>query len=351
MRILHVMAGARHGGAETACIDMCLAMHEAGHHVALATRGNPRNERLRQAGISVYTLSFGGALDVFTPWQLKRVMKKFQPDIVQTWMARAAHKTPCWRPGMQCPRYLVVSRLGGYYSLKYFRSAQYFTTITPMIRDYLIKEGVAGDTIRHINNFAETETAPVPVDRKAMGVPEGTTLLLGLGRLHEGKAFDVLIKAVKDAANTYLWIAGEGPERESLTHLIQSLGLEGRVKLLGWRDDRAALLQAADICVFCSRYEPFGTVFVQAWAQRTPLIVSDADGPRQFVTHDVDGLIVPAGEAEPLAAAILRLSSDKTLAERLAAAGWERYQANFTKDKSVSQYIDFYREIRSREAL
>ena len=94
MDILHIMAGAAHGGAETACIDMVLAMHESGQRVGLVTRTNPRNQRLIDAGIPVYTLPFGGAIDIYTPFALKRIFKQFRPQIVQTWMSRAAAKTP-----------------------------------------------------------------------------------------------------------------------------------------------------------------------------------------------------------------------------------------------------------------
>ncbi|MCD8498195.1 MAG: glycosyltransferase [Alphaproteobacteria bacterium] len=159
MKILHVMAGGKHGGAETACIDMVLAMHEAGQDVALVTRDNPRNERLKAAGITVYSLPFGGVIDIYTRFALTRIIKRFKPDIVQSWMSRASAKTPRWRGSMGIPAYKVVSRLGGYYSLKYFKNTDFFTTITPLIKTYLEENGVAPDNVRHINNFAETEAA------------------------------------------------------------------------------------------------------------------------------------------------------------------------------------------------
>jgi len=69
----------------------------------------------------------------------------------------------------------------------------------------------------------------------------------------------------------------------------RDLGLESRVRFSGWRDDRAALLAAADICVFPSRYEPFGTVTVDAWAAKRPLIAAAAQGPKAYVTDGTDG--------------------------------------------------------------
>ena len=346
------MAGAEHGGAETAFVDMCVALHEAGETIRVVTRKNDlRVDALRAAGIQVDILKFGGRIDVFTPWRMQKIMADFKPHIVQTWMSRAAARTPAWNASMKIPRYLLVSRLGGYYKLKYFRNTDYFTTITPDIKRYLAEQGVMQDKIRPINNFAETEQVITPIDRASYGVPADATLLVALGRLHESKAFDTLIRAVAGVPGVYAWIAGEGPDRAALEGLIRKEGVEHRVKLLGWREDRAALLQAADICVFPSRYEPFGTVFVQAWAQNRPLIASMADGPRQFVRDGDDGLLFQIDNVEALKKSIKSLMDNDKLCNKLAKNGYERYKAEFTKDKALREYLGWYHEIRAREDL
>lgn len=350
MRILQVMAGAGHGGAETAYVDMCVALKQAGEDIVAVTRPNStgRLERLRAAGITVHELPFGGMLDFSTTRRMKAIIRDFKPQIVQTWMSRASQKTPNWRQNKGAPPYLTVARLGNYYGMKYFRTTDYFTTITPMIREYLIRKGVAPDDVRHINNFAETEDGARALPR---GLPDDATLLLGLGRLHEAKAFDTLMRAIADMKDIHLWIAGEGPDRAVLESLRDELGLKDRVIFLGWRDDRAALLQTADICVFSSRFEPFGTVFVQAWAEGTPLVTTDADGPRQFVRDNEDGLVVPVDDVAALGAAIRRMADNPSLRARLAAAGRERYRAEFTKAGTVAAYLAFYREILVRQGL
>lgn len=348
MKILHVMAGAKHGGAETACIDLCLAMHEAGLDVALATRRNDaRNARLIDAGIAVYTMPFGGAVDLYTPFALRRVIKQFQPDVIQGWMQRGPAKIPAWRPDMGVSRYHVFARLGGYYKLKYFTSVEHFTTITPDIKRHLVDHGVPDDHVRHINNFAETENEKDinPIDRAEFDTPDDAPLLLGLGRLHDAKGFDTLIAAVSEIPDIHLWIAGEGPDRVKLEALIAQLDCADRVKLLGWRDDRAALFRAVDLCVFSSRYEPFGTVFVQAWANHTPLVTTNADGPRQFVRDGEDGIVVPIDDIAAMKAAIQRAVSEPKLCKSLVKNGYERYENEFTKSRCVAQYLDYYQDV------
>jgi len=297
MKILQVMAGNTHGGAETAFVDMCLAMHEAGIAQEVATRPNDvRVPPLLEAGLTVHTLPFGGGIDVYTPYRLAGIAKKFQPDIAQTWLSRGAAKMPQWKPSMGTPRYLNVARLGGYYKKKYFTTMDYFTTITPDLKRHVEESfDVQEAQVRHINNF--------------------------------------------------------GPQRGELEALIEQLDLSSRVKLLGWRSDRAALFQAADICFFCSRYEPFGTVFVQSWAQETPLIVTKADGPRQFVQHDDDGLLVDIDDEAGWVDAVMRMDEDKKLRKRLVKNGLKRYKAEFTKERCVNAYLEYYAEIRARENL
>lgn len=352
MKILQVMAGAEFGGAETAFVDMCIALHEAGEHVEVVTRPNKlRVPALQAAGVKVHTLPFGGVVDVFTPWAMQRIIQKFQPDIVQTWMSRAPMKVPRWSPRTNVPRYLTVARLGSPYKLKYFRNADYYVAITPEIREHIVRNGIARERTCHINNFAEVEEAEEPVSRAALGVPEGAPLLLGLGRLHPDKAFDTLIKVAAALPQVYVVIAGEGPQREELEGMISALGVTERVKLLGWRTDRAALLRAADICMFISRNEGFGTVFVQAWAQKTPVIVCEAEGPRQYVRDGEDGLVCPVDDAAAITAAVCRLLEDPDLAQKFRENGFVRYEAEFTKEACLQKYLEWYYSIRAREGL
>lgn len=346
MKILHVMAGGKHGGAETAFVDMCIAMHEAGQDIEVITRPNEmRISRLQEAGIKVHTLPFGSRIDIYTRWQVARIIKHFKPQIIQAWMSRACQHIPAWHKTMRVPRYAVVGRLGSPYKLKYFKQVDYFVALTPDLSAYLIHNQITPERIKQIPNFAEVETVQQPLSRSEFETPEDATLILGLGRLHSDKAFDTLIEVAAQIPNVYVWIAGEGPQRAMLEAQIATLGISDRVKLLGWRTDRAALLQTADICAFISRNEGFGTVFIQSWAQKTPVVACESDGPRQFIHHQQDGLISAIDDIEAIKANIELLMSDKALYQRLVENGYQRYQASFTKPVVVQQYLDFYKDM------
>lgn len=345
MKVLQVMAGAEQGGAETAFVDTCVALKEAGIKVQVAARGNAlRSPKLEQAGIKIHHLPFGGAIDIYTPWKLKQIIRVFNPDIVQTWMSRGSAKTPA-----NPEKYLKVSRLGGYYNLKYYKDTDYFIANTPDIRSYLVREGIENSRAVHINNFALAETALKPVTKADLDTPEDAVAVLALARLHENKALDVLIKSIVDLPNIHLWLAGEGPLRMELETLADDLGVAERVHFLGWRDDRAALMQACDICCVPSRHEPFGNVFVQAWAAKVPLVTSNSEGPSQYVHDGEDSLVFAIDDVDGLKNALARLSADKALQTKISETGYRRYLQEFTREKTVEAYLRFYQDILARD--
>ena len=132
-------------------------------------------------------------------------------------------------------------------------------------------------------------------------------MLLALSRLHEKKGLDVLLRALAELPGCVAWIAGDGPLEADLKALAARLGVADRVRFLGWRSDRGALLKAADICVLPSRWEPFGTVMLEAWAAGTPLVAAASQGPSALIEDGGNGLLVPVDDAPALAAAIRRL--------------------------------------------
>lgn len=348
MKILQVMAGAEQGGAETAFVDTCIALKGAGLEIEVAARNNSaRSPKLEKADIKIHSLPFGGAIDVYTPWKLKQIIKDFDPVIVQTWMSRGSLKTP---PSAD-KRYLKVSRLGGYYNLKYYKTTDYFIANTPDIRSYLLREGVENSRAVHINNFAPSETPVTKLSKTDLNTPEEAVVVLALARLHENKALDILIKSVVGLPEIHVWIAGEGPLREELQALARELNISNRIHFLGWRDDRPALMEACDIVCVPSRHEPFGNVFVQAWSNKVPLVTSNSEGPSQYVHDGEDGLVFAVDDVDGLKGALSRLSADKNLQQKLSENGYQRYLGEFTRERTVEAYLKFYADILARESL
>jgi glycosyltransferase involved in cell wall biosynthesis len=155
-----------------------------------------------------------------------------------------------------------------------------------------------------------------------------------------------LLGALAQIPEAYLWLAGEGPERDRLESLVRELGLAARVRFLGWRDDTAELFAAADVFVCPSRHEPLGNVVIEAWAQGLPVVAAAAAGPAALIGEGESGLLVPFDEPQALAAALQRLLGDGDLAARLGEGGRVAYRAEFSEEVVVAQYLDFFARVR-----
>ena len=170
-------------------------------------------------------------------------------------------------------------------------------------------------------------------------------LLLALGRLHENKAFDVLIAALSDVPSAFLWIAGDGPLEQLLRKQAKQSGVDGRIRFLGWSQDIGALLAATDILVCPSRYEPLGNVVIEGWAHNVPVVAAESVGPGALIKHQETGLLVPIDDCRSLARAINQVLSDKPLAENLVSNGFAAYEAAFTEPKVVRLYQEFFEKV------
>jgi glycosyltransferase involved in cell wall biosynthesis len=338
MRVMQVMAGAGIGGAETFFVDLLCALHRAGLEQRVVIRRNElRAATLRGAGLEPVELPFRRWLDIGTRMELRREIAEFRPDIVQTWMSRASIALPRGN-------FVHVGWLGGYYDLKSYQHCQHLVGVTRDIAAHMVSSGWPADRAHFLPTLASDSPAP-PVLRADLDTPEGAPLALALGRLHVKKAFDILLQAIVQTPEVYLWLAGDGPLRAKLESQAENLGILPRVRFLGWRNDRAALFAAADLCVMPSRYEPFGTVMIEAWAYRRPLIAAAAQGPRGLVRDGENGLLVPVDDVAALAAAIRRLTEQPEFARRLAETARREYEADYTEAAVVGRYLNFYTKI------
>lgn len=339
MRVLQVMAGAPHGGAETCFVDTVLALYRAGIDQRVVIRRDlSRAALLRSGGIDPVELSFGsGWIDIKTRSSLKRIAAEYRPDIAMAWMKRAAEFLPAGD-------FVGLGWLGGFYDLKYYRHCRHLVGMSPDMRDHIVKAGWPADRAHILRAYAPDGDGH-RLDREAFGVPDGAPLLLALGRLHPAKAFDVLLDAMAAVPGAHLWIAGEGDLRPALEEQIRRLGLGERVRLLGWRNDRLDLLATADVCVFPSRYEPFGIVSIEAWAARIPLVATRSAGPGALIEDGSDGLLVPIDDVSALAAALRRVLDDAPLRSRLAENGRRRYEAEFTEAAVVASYRALFEKV------
>ncbi|MEU3449542.1 glycosyltransferase family 4 protein [Streptomyces thermolilacinus] len=187
----------------------------------------------------------------------------------------------------------------------------------------------------------------VPEPVVAPSDQSGTTVVAA-GRLSPEKRYDVLIRAfAKVVAVRPEWtlrVCGWGTERDKLRRHIETLGLHNHVLLMGPRSPIEPEWVKGAIAASTSRHESFGMTLVESMRCGVPMVSTDCDyGPREIIKDGEDGLLVPVGDVDAVAAALLRLIEDEGLRRRMGEAALrnarrfdpsvvtERYEALFTE--------------------
>lgn len=131
--------------------------------------------------------------------------------------------------------------------------------------------------------------------RRDLGVPQNSTLLLSVGELNENKNHEIVIRAIAeiDNDNIYYVIAGRGNRHDYLLNLISELGLESRVKLLGYRTDVLEVYKAADVFIHPSFREGLPVSVMEAMVCGLPVIASSIRGNVDLIDNNGGKLFNP----------------------------------------------------------
>jgi glycosyltransferase involved in cell wall biosynthesis len=221
------------------------------------------------------------------------------------------------------------------------RRADHVFTPSSYLRDLVVSWGVEPERVSVMPNPAPDSRPSLPrADlRRRFGL-EGDVLAFA-GRLTAQKSLDVMLAAVAASPGVTLLIAGEGEEREALVDGISRFGLGDRVRVLGPvpRAEVLDLFAAADATVLSSSWENFPHSVVESLAVGTPVIATRAGGVSEIVEDGSNGLLVPVGDVEGLAAAIGRFFLDDTLRERLRANATASVAA-YSADRLLGAVVD-----------
>jgi glycosyltransferase involved in cell wall biosynthesis len=218
-----------------------------------------------------------------------------------------------------------------------------FEAVSKSTADDLVERGVARHAIRVIYNGVDSDRlTPGPGERSR------TPLFVYLGRLKKYKRVDIVIRAFAElnVPSATLEIAGTGDYRASLERLVTSLGLEDRVKFLGFisEDDKIHLLRRAWASALASPKEGWGISNLEAAACGTPVIAANSPGIRESVIDGETGFLVAQSDAGAMAAAMRGIVESPEIVDVLGKAG-RRFAETFTWDRSARETLDHLEEV------
>ena len=243
---------------------------------------------------------------------------------------------------MREDRQLALSR----YMLPVALKCDRFVAINETIVDELVEVGVSPDRIVSFGNGVEIDRIEPRDDYNLSGPPR----LVYVGRLHQQKGLDVLLRAMRllsdDPDRTLrLRLVGDGPARGDLTALAERLGLNERVTFCGQSDQVMEELAAADVFVLPSRAEGLSNALLEAMAAGLPAVVSDVPGNVDVVEHERNGLLFRAEDPQALADCLAALLDQEDLRRRLGREARQTVEARFSLASIAQRYVRLYEQV------
>jgi len=189
--------------------------------------------------------------------------------------------------------------------------------------------------------------------REELDIEEGSVLVGTLGQLIPGKGHDVLLKAAERVAEqapevkTVIVGNGNTAYRNTLEDLSAKLEIKDKVMFTGYREDIPGILSCLDIAVLPSttHLEGLSRVIIEAMASGKPVIATDAGGNPEAVEDGRTGILVPPGDPDRLARAILELARDANKRKRMGEAGRKRAEQLFSIEMNIARIEKIYKEI------
>ena len=189
--------------------------------------------------------------------------------------------------------------------------------------------------------------------RARLGLPADDRVVTYVGKLVPRKGVDVLIEAMgllaarRDGGAPFLVMAGIGELREALEARARELGVGDRIRFVGKipHDDVAWYMAAGEFFVLPSHSEGLPTVCCEALNCARPVVATAVDGTPEIVRHEDTGLLVPAGDAEALAAALGRMLDEPGLRDRLADRALAVGRDEYTWAANARRNAELYAEL------
>jgi glycosyltransferase involved in cell wall biosynthesis len=179
--------------------------------------------------------------------------------------------------------------------------------------------------------------------RSEIGAGTDRVAVVAVSRLVREKGYNELAAAMRDIPGAELWVVGERLESDrgqDVAEMLRGSNLDSRLRLLGYRNDVAAVLMAADIFVLPSYFEGLPMSVIEAMLTGLPVVATDISGPREQVVNEITGLLVPPRTVNPLADALRRLADNPAARAEMGAAGRARALELYDEAKVLGWTLD-----------
>jgi sugar transferase (PEP-CTERM/EpsH1 system associated) len=373
--IAHVLYRLDTGGMERILVSLIKATADRYRHVVITLCGfGPLRAEIENTVSACLSLDKKPGKDWHCYVRLWRALRRLKPDLVQTYnigtldlapmvklagvrrLVHAEHGRDAADPNGENPRYRRMRRWMAPFIDRY-------VAVSEDLQHWLTERaGIQACKVAYIANGIDVAAFDVrhaaSRSRRLLAdlAPPGSVLIGNVARLDKVKdqasllAAFALVRAEAGDTPCRLIIAGEGGQRTALQQQIDRLDLQQNVRLLGDRDDVAALLAECDVFVLSSIAEGMPVTLMEAMAAGLPVVATDVGGVASVVDDGVTGTLTPPSDPRALANALKSYVTDEILRRRHGAAGRARASAHFSLRAMVGGYVSLYDALLSGRA-
>jgi glycosyltransferase involved in cell wall biosynthesis len=310
--------------------------------------------------VPVTTISMRWKYDPLSFWELKRLIDRFQPNLIHAWTPDANVY------GLAAAKATGVKRfVAGYSYIDPFKSGPQqtidrcigkncirLTANCAGVRDFYVRSGLPAEKFQIISGGVQPSQPTTTTRQQLLAelhLPENSHLI-GLvgGLLMRNRIKDAiwaadLLKVVRK--DVHLLIIGDGPHREQLHRFRDQVRIADFVHFLGLRGDMPRLMPHFDMLWSTSPYEDQSCSILEAMACGVPVVACDTPGTRDLVLDCQTGFLAPIGDRAGFARHAYQLFENPALADRLGQAAAQRALCEFSPHKLISGYAEMYRQI------
>jgi glycosyltransferase involved in cell wall biosynthesis len=342
LKVFHLMSGAPYGGVEQQAERVTALLQQNGDEQRVMLADNPaRAERFAAAGAITIEMQFPSRFAFLDRRRINGVVRRFEPNLLISW-------TPDVAPLVEKGGFVHLGRIGATYDGAALAKCDHLLAPTQARADIAISAGWPASRVHVLPQlpFARAGKPVTPaISRKTLYTPPTAKLVVTALRLVRGTGLETLLDAIARLSGTYLWIAGDGPDRAYLEAQAHEKGVKPRVRFLGWQPDLAPYVAVSDAFVYPARRDDSSDAIVEAWGAGASVISADSLGPGLLVKNGENGVLVPVDDAISMAEAIKRLCLDRDLAKKFAAAGRAVFDENYAEEKIAARYLELFKTL------
>jgi len=310
----------------------------------------------------------GGRINIALIIYLMKKIKKIRPDILHiTGLQSAGFHCICAAKLAGCKRIVVTIRgfSGDAIELSPIKRWVFNNIVEPFTlrcADVVLGNSQYTATREMVKKYAKhcegyvynfppepyVTSSGTPSIREELKLSRNDLLVVTAGRVVLDKGFNELAQTIKQFAemkHAKFLIVGNGKYFQTFKEMVADDIADGRVYLLGARNDVQRILSGCDIFVLPTLHETLSNVTLEAAVEGLAIVVSNTGGLREIIDQDVDGILVPPGDASALAQAVRYLAEHPEVRSRLGENAKKKIQNKFSSESITRKLDEIYQRL------